>query len=174
MPSAEKSISTVNEKQPISHNCNNVRSLEIALMVFSLLGMTGFCTLCAIFFTYSGAFILHICLALIGGIAALVGVFTHFPSALLLYMIVQIASTIYLSIIAVLSVSIFFNPSKWKFDKANFLGHTNEEIRESGAILMCFSLLLIPISVFSLAAAIKLFHRCGKEKKDNVKFDDKV
>ncbi|EJW83030.1 hypothetical protein WUBG_06060, partial [Wuchereria bancrofti] len=61
----------------------------IVLLMSSLLGMTGFCTLCAIFLSYSGAFILHICLALIGGIAVLVGVLTHFPTALLFYMIVQ-------------------------------------------------------------------------------------
>lgn len=59
-------------------------------MMSSLLGMTGFCALCAIFFTYSGTVILHICLALIGGIAVSVGVLTHLPSALLLYMIIQV------------------------------------------------------------------------------------
>ncbi|EFO23785.1 hypothetical protein LOAG_04697 [Loa loa] len=165
MPSTVKqSISTVSEKQLTSYGCKNIYSLEIVLMICSLLEMTGFCTLCAIFFSYSGTFILHICLALIGGIAVLVGILTHFPSALLFYMIIQISSTIYLSIIAVLSVSIFFNPSKWKFDEASFLGHTNEEIRESGAILICFSLLLIPLSACSLVAAVQFFHRCGEEK----------
>ncbi|CAG9540011.1 unnamed protein product [Cercopithifilaria johnstoni] len=170
----EKSISTVNEKQPIPYNCKNTYFLQIALVVCSSLVMTGFCILCAIFFTYSGAFILHICLALTGGVAVLIGVFTHFPSALLFHMIVQIVSTIYLSIIAVLSINMFFNPSQWKFDKANFLGHTNEEIRENGAILMCFSLSLIPISLCSLAAAIQLFHRYGEEKRNNIKSNDKV
>ncbi|VDK68875.1 unnamed protein product [Litomosoides sigmodontis] len=172
---AEESNPTVNEKQLASCNLENAHFLEITLLVCSLLGMTGFCALCAIFFTYSGAFILHICLALMGGIAVLIGVFTHFPTALLFHMIVQIASTAYLSIIVVLSVCIYFNPGKWKFDKFNFnfLGHTDEEIRETGAILMCFSVLLIPISLCSLAAAMRLFHRYGEKKMNNMKFSDK-
>ncbi|KAM3721116.1 Potassium-transporting ATPase ATP-binding subunit [Dirofilaria immitis] len=164
LSAVEKSIPIVNEKHSISYGNKNIHSLEISLMVCSLLGMTGFCALCTIFFTYSGTFILHICLALIGGIAALIGVFTHFPSALLLYMIIQVASTVYLSIIATLSVSIFFSPNKWKFDETSFLGHTDNEIQKSGAILMCFSLLLIPILICSLVAAIQLFHRCSEEK----------
>ncbi|OZC12676.1 hypothetical protein X798_00308 [Onchocerca flexuosa] len=190
MPSTgEKSIPTVSEKLSISDGNRNVHSLEISLMFCSLLGMTGFCTLCAIFFTYSGTFILHICLALIGGIAVLIGVLTHFPTALLLYMIIQVASTIYLSIVAILSISIFSSPNKWKFDETRILGHTNDvketqkvklktifaEIRKSGIILMFFSFLLIPISVCSMAAAIQLFHRCGEEKMRNEeknKFND--
>ncbi|MCP9260160.1 hypothetical protein DINM_003342 [Dirofilaria immitis] len=127
LSAVEKSIPIVNEKHSISYGNKNIHSLEISLMVCSLLGMTGFCALCTIFFTYSGTFILHICLALIGGIAALIGVFTHFPSALLLYMIIQVASTVYLSIIATLSVSIFFSPNKWKFDETSFLGHTDND-----------------------------------------------
>uniref|UniRef100_A0A8R1Y270 Uncharacterized protein n=1 Tax=Onchocerca volvulus TaxID=6282 RepID=A0A8R1Y270_ONCVO len=168
MPStAEKSIPTVSGKLSISDGNRNFYSLEILLIFCSILGMTGFCTLCAIFFSYSGTFFLHICLALIGGIAVLIGILTHFPTALLLFMIIQVASTIYLSIIAILSVSIFSNPYKWKFDETSFLGHTNDEIRKSGIILMFFSFLLIPISVCSMAAAIQLFHRCGEEKMGN-------
>lgn len=62
----------------------------MALTICSMLSMAGFCALCTIFFTYSGAFVLHLCVALLGGAAALIAVLTHSPCALFLHIIVQV------------------------------------------------------------------------------------
>uniref|UniRef100_A0A915PP34 Uncharacterized protein n=1 Tax=Setaria digitata TaxID=48799 RepID=A0A915PP34_9BILA len=52
--------------------------------------------------------------------------------------------------------------------KCSSASYHRAEIRRSGVILMFFSLSLIPVSACSLTAAIKLFHKCGKEKKGNM------
>ncbi|VDN01623.1 unnamed protein product [Thelazia callipaeda] len=143
---------------------------QLILAICSLLAMTGFCAICTIFFSYSGAFVLHVLLAVIGVLATFITVMFNSSTALFLHMIVQArlnttslllqtVSIIYLLIIAVLSFNIFFNPSSWKFNKIGILGVTDEEIHKNGIILIIFSLLLIPISVCSLGVAIRLFRR---------------